>query len=291
MAMRNSDFCTIILTHGRPDNVKTMRTLDRVGYTGPVYLIVDDEDDTRDEYVRLYGDKVVVFSKTEAAGYTDTGDNDPSHRGVVYARNAAFNIVRDLGYTYFFVLDDDYDTFSYRFDEEFKYKHSQMRDLDTVLDLFLDYYKATPFHSIAMGQGGDYMGGEESNLVNAVKSKRKVMNTFICSVDRPFSFFGRINEDVNCYVENGRKGMLFLTPFQVSVNQAQTQAQSSGLTDLYLSLGTYVKSFYSVIYSPSCVVVKDMGQVDRRLHHEVNWPHAVPCIIPERFRKATWVGA
>lgn len=33
------DFCVFILTHGRPDNVRTYNTLMRLGYTG--YVLMD----------------------------------------------------------------------------------------------------------------------------------------------------------------------------------------------------------------------------------------------------------
>ncbi|MBF8851426.1 hypothetical protein FC325_12155 [Escherichia coli] len=41
------DFCAFILTHGRPDKVLTYRTLRRAGYTGKIFIVVDDEDKTR----------------------------------------------------------------------------------------------------------------------------------------------------------------------------------------------------------------------------------------------------
>ena len=38
------DFVALILTHGRPDNVKTVDALAKHGYTGPWALVIDDED-------------------------------------------------------------------------------------------------------------------------------------------------------------------------------------------------------------------------------------------------------
>ncbi|MEW3551668.1 hypothetical protein MZV21_26770 [Escherichia coli] len=36
------DFCAFILTHGRPDKVLTYRTLRRAGYTGKIFIVVDE---------------------------------------------------------------------------------------------------------------------------------------------------------------------------------------------------------------------------------------------------------
>lgn len=59
------DFAVFILTHGRAKQQKTVKTLKRCGYTGRLYLIVDDEDKELDEYIRLYGSDVITFSKRE----------------------------------------------------------------------------------------------------------------------------------------------------------------------------------------------------------------------------------
>jgi hypothetical protein len=112
------------------------------------------------------------------------------------------------------------------------------------------------------------------------------MNTFICSTDRPFKFFGRINEDANTYTNLGRTGKMFLTLGTVMVNQKQTQESSGGMTELYLDSGTYVKSFYSVMYAPSCVHIAPMGSVHPRLHHKINWDKCSPQIISESYRNA-----
>ena len=111
------------------------------------------------------------------------------------------------------------------------------------------------------------------------------MNTFLCSVDRPFKFLGRLNEDVTTYVYKGNRGDLFLTVTDLAITQLPTQSQKHGLTEAYLDSGTYVKSFFSVMYNPSCVKVSMMGEKHKRIHHKVSWKNAVPCIIEEKHRK------
>jgi hypothetical protein len=117
--------------------------------------------------------------------------------------------------------------------------------------------------------------------------RRKAMNTFFCCTERPFKFVGRINEDVNTYTNLASRGGLFLTVPNIAIQQKQTQSNAGGMTDIYLDSGTYVKSFYSVIFSPSCVSVRVMGVVNKRLHHQVSWANAVPVILDESHRKAS----
>ena len=62
--MENKDFAVFILTHGRPDNVKTLRLINARGYTGKVYFVVDNEDKSLDRYIENFGiDNVKVFDK------------------------------------------------------------------------------------------------------------------------------------------------------------------------------------------------------------------------------------
>ena len=111
------------------------------------------------------------------------------------------------------------------------------------------------------------------------------MNFFICSTNRPFKFVGRINEDVNTYVRQGAQGDIFQTICDLRLEQLDTQSNTGGLTEFYLSKGTYVKSFYTVLFSPSCININLMGNKNKRLHHRVKWNNAVPKIIEEKYKK------
>jgi hypothetical protein len=74
-------FCIFILTHGRPDNVITLKTLERCGYTGRIYLVIDNEDKTADRYRANFGaDKVVMFDKKAEADRCDEGNNFDERR-------------------------------------------------------------------------------------------------------------------------------------------------------------------------------------------------------------------
>ena len=111
------------------------------------------------------------------------------------------------------------------------------------------------------------------------------MGTWLCSTERNFDFVSRLNEDVSTYISLGKVGNLFFTLNQISSQTAATQANKGGLTDIYLKYGTYLKSFYSVMFNPSCVKVSEMGEQHKRLHHRVSWNNAVPKIVSESLRK------
>lgn len=287
--MKNKDFAVFILTHGRPDNVITYKTLRKGGYTGEIYFIVDNEDKTIDQYKANFGaDKVVVFNKKEKADQIDEGNNFDERRTITHARNASFDIAKDLGIKYFMQLDDDYTMFTFRINQFKNYPSGKFLIrtlLDKVFDLLIDFYKRVPALSVAMAQGGDFIGGAESDTAQKMPLKRKCMNSFICSTDRYFQFVGGMNEDVNTYTTLGSKGNLFFTIPLVSLDQKQTQSQEGGITDMYLKYGTYCKSFTTVMMMPSSVKVSMMNTKHERLHHKISWRHTVPKILSEEVKK------
>lgn len=281
--MKNKDFVVMILTHGRPNTVVTDSSLRKQGYTGRILYVVDNEDKTVDEYRKNFGEDVVQFDKKAIADKTDEGDNFDDRRTITHARNASFEIAKKMGYKYWIQFDDDYIRFHYRL---YKFgKAEPILNMDAVFDTLIDFYEQTPAVSVAMAQGGDFIGGDQSQNATNPRLLRKCMNSFICSTERPYKFVGRMNEDVNTYTSLASRGTLFLTVPLVSLTQKATQTNEGGITETYLKYGTYVKSFYTVMFAPSCTKIAMMHTENSRIHHQINWKTAVPVIVNENLKK------
>jgi hypothetical protein len=277
-------FAVIIPTHGRPDRVYTHKSLRVSGYTGDIYLLCDDDDKTLPQYQELYGDKVLVFSKRDYAGKFDKMDNFGNMACVVYARNAIWDFANKLGLEYFSVADDDYIAFDFRKDSQGRYKtaNRKIKNLDEVFSVYVDFARVAKMDAVCFAQGGDYIGGENGKVVRGYS--RKMMNLYFFDSKKPLEFKGTINEDLTSSITEGVAGKKILTVYFNSIEQKATQSNAGGLTEIYLELGTYVKSFYSVIAAPSCVKVSLMGVNALRLHHSVNWGSAIPVIIRESVK-------
>jgi len=281
--MKNKDFAVFILTHGRPDNVLTYTTLQKCGYTGKVYLIVDDEDACVSQYVENFGrERVIVFNKKAMADQTDEANNFDNRQVIVHARNYCFIAARQLGITYFLELDDDYYEMNYKFTDV--KGTGLIKNIDNIFDMVLDFYKASDITSIAFAQTGDFIGGIDNGKGAYRFNKRKCMNSFFCSTERPFSFVGSINEDVNTYTVLGSRGNLFLTIPVLVINQKDTQTNKSGMSDIYRLNGTYIKSFTTVLMHPSSVKVSMMNANHKRLHHSIKWGNTTPAIVSAKYR-------
>ena len=289
--MRESkrNFAAFILSHGRAESLSTYDALRKCGYTGKIYIIVDDQDDQIELYKQKYKKQVIVFNKAKAWKKVDCGDATANMITALPARNVCFKIAKKLGVTHFVELDDDCLRFSYRYEINGILLTQKIKSLDDLFNALCDFLDSTSAKVICFAQGGDFVGGINSNVWKH-KLARKAMNTFVCKTNRPFEFLGRINEDVTTYTRLAQQGELFFTAAAITMDVAQTQALSGGVSEVYNIQGTYAKSFYSVMYSPSCVKIAAMGgggygRMHRRIHHFVEWKYCTPCIISEKYRK------
>ena len=287
MQNKIENFVVFIISHGRPDNVYTKKTLDKQNFKGDWLIVLDDTDKTYNKYVKNFGEKnLVVFDKEKIAHTTDHADNFWNLRTTTHARNACFEIAKELGYEYFLVLDDDYTSFRFAINDKKEYitSDTSIEDINPIFQIFFEFMQNTEAHSIAFGQGGDFIGGDGCSLWKHIL-KRKCMNSWFCKTERYFKFFSRLNEDVNTYVNLGKRGYLFFTARDIRLEQKATQATKGGMTESYLDGGTYVKSFYSVMIEPSFVKCSLMGNKINRIHHVIKWQNAVPKIIREEHKK------
>lgn len=284
--MKKNDFAIFILSHGRANNQRTIDTLKRLKYSGKLYIVLDNEDEQEEEYKRLYGEQnIIIFDKSEEMKHTDVMNNFQNHKLVVYARNRVNDIAKELGLKYYLVLDDDYVACLYRFTDGKSLYGKRTTNFWDLCNVMIKWLESSPrMKCVAFAQGGDLLGGATND--NFIRGwKRKVMNTFFCSVDKPLEFMGEINEDANMYCVAGNRGDLFYSTCRVSITQLETQSNSGGLTDIYLQQGTYVKSFYTVMCCPSFVKVRVLNSVHARVHHGINSEYGFPKIIREEFKK------
>ena len=287
--MKSDSFCAFIISHGRPDRVITLRTLRKAGYTGPAFIVCDNEDKTIEDYRKNYGTgMVLVFDKPHYASLVDSCDNFQNRRTTTHARNACFDLAKERGFEYFLVLDDDYTSFSFIGKSQKNTTDIKIRNIDLIFHKIVEFIKPhDSIDSVCFMQSGDTIGGMVNyDVWNRIFpfQKRKAMNSFFCKTACRFWFFSRLNEDVNTYLGLGMRGRLFMTLPQLLIQQKQTQATAGGMSEAYLASGTYVKSFYSVMLYPSFAKVTAPKSMNR-LHHKISWNNAVPKIIGEEHRK------
>lgn len=279
------NFALFIITHKRHENQLTLRTLERAGYTGKVFLVCDTGDPTLAEYKKLYGDKVVTFEKKDYIGKFDIMINEQIMGIATYARAALYDIAKKKKLDYMVVMDDDYTGFYTKIDATFNYIDTRVMDMDKLIAAHLKYLHNANLDALAFAQAGDFIGGENGGFNRRnLPILRKIMNVFFFDVDKPVYYHGAMNDDVIAGITLARQGRVALSPTLVSTIPAPTQSISGGLTEMYRDNGTYTKSMYSVVASPSSVIAKYQDAVSR-VHHMVNADKTYPLIIEEKYKK------
>lgn len=214
----------------------------------------------------------------------DTMDNFNDHRAIIYARNECWRIAERLGLKYFLMLDDDYQSIDYRYEEDGKLKYKPSHDFDRVFEDMIQFLEVSGADTVAFCQGGDFVGGVDGGQFHK-GLLRKAMNSFFCKTDTPIEYRGTMNEDVVTYTTLSSRGHLFFSYTKYCVVQLPTQSLSGGMTDAYKEGGTYLKTFYAIMSMPSAVKVSMMYTQHKRIHHRINWEHTAPKILNEKWRK------
>lgn len=274
------DFAVFILTHGRASSQKTLRTIQKCGYTGKIYLIVDDEDEQQDEYIRLYGDKVKRFSKRKIENRFDTMTNRKEYRAVVYARNAAYQIANNLGIRWIFMCDDDITSFRYRILRGNKLKGVTIQDIDSLFELMAGIMEAGRLAIFGFSQAGAFIGG--ANQMYLSGHQRKIAQAFMLDASNPIEFRGMFFEDLVVALDAGVQGRVAMSTMFVSIQSPQMRSNNGGMQDLYKENSTYTHCFYTVMAYPNVAKIAEKdGEFSLRLNHSA----FAPLILNERWRK------
>ena len=108
------------------------------------------------------------------------------------------------------MLDDDYKSIDYRYEEDGKLKYKPSHDFDRVFEDMIQFLEVSGADTVAFCQGGDFVGGVDGG--NFHKGLlRKAMNSFFCKTDTPIEYRGTMNEDVVTYTTLSSRGHLFFS--------------------------------------------------------------------------------
>lgn len=272
------DFAVLIITHGRPDSQITLQTLKRGNYTGKIYLVIDDEDETKERYIELYGaDMVKVFHKTE---WFDIGDNLYDMKNVsCFARNECFRLAEELHLKYFLQIDDDNPAIIFRYGAGSSLLKKDITDYDTLFSAMIEFLDIGPITCLSFAVAGDFIGGVKSRKVMD-KIYFNARNTFFCKTAKPFEFVGRF-EDISTPAVNNYRGSLFMTIMDVMVFIKDSSDNAGGLAEARKRTSKYWEYFYGVMYVPSAIRLDGIGE---KIQKRVNYNALVPKIINERYK-------
>lgn len=244
--------CAIfILSNGRPDKVKTYDYL-KESFSGDVYILCDDQDETLPAYKDKFGSKVIVFNKDEWIKKSDPIDNFNSKKSVLYARNAVFEIAAAMGYRHFVMADDDIKDLQFRYEQDGKLLAKPVSNLDKVIGYIVQLMNDTAISYFSFGTDKNFIGGVQNRNFQK-KVIDKVYNFIICKSVQQHSYKGIMNEDEIHNVISLSTGVLLksLTAIQI-VMEPVGKGETGGNSETYKENGyySYTRNFYPIIACP-----------------------------------------
>lgn len=251
------DFAIFILTHGRPNNQRTLETIRREGYTGKVYLVVDDLDKTFGEYKHLY-DNVIVFDKMKYVDKTDCGLSEPKINFAVFARNAIEDIAKDMGYKFFGMFDDDLERLRFRYEEDNHLMSVEISDLDSVIDAVIEYMEDCNIATTSFAPVPVFIGGltrlRQRNLDNG--KLRECFNVVFRNSSFDVTWGLNMHEDRITSMMCGRKGQIWQMLLFIQMDLGELFGkEEGGNSSVYREMDKFQQVFFPTLVFPDSIYV------------------------------------
>ena len=272
------DFAVFILSHRRAKQQITLNSLFEAGYTGEWYIIVDDTDEQLSEYLDLYGEHIIVFSKENMLKSVDTMTSTKELRSVLYARHYCWIAAKEKGLRYFGQFDDDLSKFSYKYiDNDGKLQNKKIKNIDAIFEALIEFLLNEEISSVNIPAQGAYFGGKMPEM------KWNINQSFLAKVETQVPFVGILNEDINAVLIGAKSGKLSLEQYFVCKTDKKRGSNSGGLKNLYDATGEYERAFYTVICAPDCAKIKIKS--NNKVIVTIKRENAFPKLINERWKK------
>ena len=271
------DFAVFIISHERADRVETVNMLRSTGYTGKLFVVVDDSDAELDKYRSRFNDglrnNLIVFNKSKFRDMTEV-----CHRVdgcATFARNAVEMLAKECRLSSFMVADDDLLRLRYRYEENGVLKSLSIKQgLDDILTAYIDFILDNNVACVSFGTANIYMKGVKAD---AVSNNRLPFNCFIRNAGFEWTWKAEIYEDaVTDILESWNGDFAMQLPFVQCDMCPMDAGAKGGMTEVYSTISNYEKNFPVLIYAPACVRI---GLGKRNFIYSVTNKNAFPKLI------------
>ena len=276
-------FAVFICTHGRPDAQHTLHALREAGYTGKIYLILDDEDSTEAKYYKYCDEHTTIkkFCKQYFVEHVDIGRSDAKRKAILYAKCACEEIANQLKLDAFCIADDDITSFRYRYESGDKLLTQQLtKNMDIVIDEYVKFILTNNICMTSFGTNQMFMGGK---LSAEKKCDFRIPYNFLFrNASISFKWVSEMNEDtISVLSEHSGKYMLQLPFIKLEMKELMAGADG-GMTEFYNQINTAQRINTILMYSPSCI--KYMA-TNKKITHAIKRDNAFPKLVSGKYKK------
>ena len=286
-----NNFAIFITTHERSQSQLSLSALRNGGYTGKIYLIIDNEDRQINDYKKYINEntEILIFDKKKIASVSDcfiSFNLNDIPKAVLFARIACEDFAKKLKLKYFMVMDDDIKKLSYRIcTKNNKLSEINMFNFNEVCEAYCNYLEDAKIAMLGCGNETSYFGG-----IKCFESdcQRRCFNIFFRNVSIDFSWISAMNEDYISSIQNGKIGKII---FELKIIKLIAEVANKnnhgniigGMAEYYKKTTDYERSFYAVIANPSCSYVT-LSQKNKMIITS-KWNNAIPKIISDKYKK------
>lgn len=279
----NYNFACMIISHGRPNNIPTVSSLKKSGYSGKIYILIDDEDETIEQYKHNYRN-VIVFNKQYFIDKNDLLFNKSLRKVAVHARNAAEYIAKELDLDYYLLLDDDIVNFHYRYADN-KLHSKKFYNLDFAFDEYIKYMNNANIATIGLAHDGMFLGGNIKMFEQPQHSKNRILaNAFIRNMRYEVHWGPDMCEDFITSINENNKSNVWITlPFigiHCKKQGMKKQKSDGGNSEAYLVDGNYGVAKFAVLSLPNCYKLSP-----NMWYRCLSYDTIVPKIISQKYKK------
>lgn len=277
-------YAVFICTHGRPDSQYTLETLNRCGYTGKVYLIVDDEDDTVHNLMKNTQDKasIAMFNKQMYIDKSDTGTNEDQRKCILYAKNFCEDFAKGLNLDAFIIADDDITKFRYRYVEDNKLKTLNITEMDAIIEAYLEAMFDCDMAATGFGFTQFYFSGIHSFDNDNIQKYRVPYNFVFRNSKHRIDWMSWFGEDIITAVYYGRIGEYMTAIPYVQQEIVPLASADGGMKDTYDSNSDVRLAMQNVMYLPTELKAY---QYKGKFMASINRDNAFPRVINSRYKK------
>lgn len=273
-----------ICTHGRPDKQITLDVLRKAGYTGKIYLVVDDEDITVDRLHENYPDvEILMFHKQHYVDTVDKGTNEDQRKCILYAKCFCEDKAIELCLDAFAMADDDMPSFRYRYIEDGTLKSQRIHStFDGIVKSYVEFMLSGDLTAVGFGFAQFYFTGVEAFSAKNTE-KYRIPYTFVFRNPKYrvnwMSWFG---EDIVTAVYHNKIGHKMLAVPYVQQDIVSIGQEDGGMKDVYDKNSSIRLAMQNTMYLP---VELRPYQYKGRFMASIKREHAFPKLISSSFKK------
>lgn len=277
-----NNFAVFILSHGRADTMTTFGALRTHGYSGQIYVVIDNEDDQQERYIERFGaDNVLIFDKADYMDRFDAMDNFRKKSAVIYARLASQDMAKELGLEYYAQADDDINSFQIRYLRGTQLKGRKADRLDDVVPNMCKLLSIDKLDMLAFGTQNSVIGGAKGKWRNGLVWT--CSNFFFLKTDTTIDWICRVNEDTCTGIAMAQAGRMnfSFTSVVIGIVDSGSGALAGGMQSAYDD-GKWQHKYARIMLSPSSCKLRS---VNGKLIHHTDAKKTFPMVLSERWKK------